>query len=89
MLDAANKYPKGISGPPLPFITLDDDRFSQLIVNVVSAILDGNGAATSSAGNHRYGFTCIAAKGKQKRIEFFVISFDPLNDVLLAFFSYG
>jgi hypothetical protein len=73
----------------LPFITLDDDRLSQLIVNVVSAILDGNGAATLATGDHSDWFATVAAKRQQKRLERFIISFDPLNDVLLAFFSYG
>ena len=88
LLGIANSYPKGnqltaLCGPS------NDDRTRQLIVDVVSGILDGNGTAAPAAGDHRDGLACIAAQGKQKAIELFVIRFDPFHCVLLAFFCAG
>ena len=88
MLDIANKQSKG-NQRTAPCISSNDDRFSQLIVDIVSAVLDGNRAAALPAGDHGHRLAGIAAQGKQKCIEFFVISVDPLNDILLAFFRYG
>ena len=42
-------------------------------------------AAAFPAGNHSNRFAAVAAQGEQKRIEIFIISFNPLNDKLLAF----
>lgn len=87
MLVAANIWPKDNQRTVVQ--SSNDDRFSQLIVNIVSAVLDGYCASTSPAGHHSDGFAGIAAKRKQKRIEIFVVRFDPLNDIFSAFFSYG
>ena len=88
LLGAANKYPKGNQRTAFCGST-NDDRGRQLIVYVVSAVLNGNRAATSAAGNHGHGLAAIAAQGEQKAIEFFVIRFDPLDDIFFAFFSDG
>ena len=85
LLGVANSYPKG-NQLTAPCVSSKDDRSRQLIVDVVSGILDGNGTAAPAAGDHRDGLACIAAKGKQKAIQLFVIRVDPLHCVLLAFF---
>ena len=76
---------KTISGLSFTKIALHDDRFSQFRVDAVSAILYGYYAAAPTAGYHRDRFATIAAQGEQKRVEFLVIRFDPLNDVGLSF----
>ena len=88
LLGTANSRSKG-NQLTAPCVPSNDDRSRQLIVDVVSGILDGNGAAAPAAGDHRDGLACIAAQGKQKAIEFFIVRFDPLNDVLLAFLRSG
>ena len=59
----------------------DDDRCGQLVINVVSAVLDGNGKAASAAGDHGNGLTGIAAQREQECIQFFILSGDPADDV--------
>ena len=76
---------KTISGLSFTKIALHDNRFSQFRVDAVSAILYGYYAAAPTAGYHRDRFATIAAQGEQKRIEFFVIGFDPLDDIFFAF----
>lgn len=63
----------------------DHDRLSQLIIDVVPAVLDRHRAAALSAGNYRDRFTAVAAQREQKRVQLFIICFDPLNDVFFAF----
>jgi hypothetical protein len=63
----------------------DNDRLCQLIINIVSSVLDGYSAISSAAGYHRNGFTTVAAKGKQEAIELLVIGLDALDDVFLTF----
>lgn len=62
----------------------NDNGFSQLLVNVVTAVFDGNHAAALQVRNDGDGLTGITAQGKQKCIQFFVIGVDLLDDVLLA-----
>ena len=64
---------------------LKDNCFSQLAVNIIAAILDGNGHVSSAAGYHSDRFATIAAQRKQECVEVFVICVDTLNDVFLSF----
>ncbi len=74
---------KAISGSP--FEKSDDDGFSQLLIDIVPAVFNGNGTVILASGYYGNGFTAVAAEGEQKSVQFFVISFDPLNDILFAF----
>ena len=56
-----------------------------MIVDAISAILDGNNATTFATGNHRNGLATVAPQGKQKRIQFIIICFDPLNDIFITY----
>ena len=68
-----------------PMLMSDDDGFCQLIVDVVSAVLDGYRAAAFAMGDYRNRFAAVTSEGKQKCIQFLVIGFDCLDDVFLAF----
>ena len=57
-----------------------------MLVNVVSAVLHGDHATASAALYHTDGFTAVAAKGEQERIEFLIIGLDGADDVLLPNF---
>ena len=63
----------------------DQDGFSQLAVDVVSAVLDGNHTAVSLMGDHGDRFTGVTAQRKQEGVQLFVVGFDPLNDVRFSF----
>ena len=67
--------------------TSNPNCFGQLFVDIVSAILDGNRAATPAAGYHRDGLAAVAAKGKQKGIQLFVIGVDAADDIFLSFLN--
>ena len=67
---------------------LHNDCFRQLIVDIVSAILDGNGAAVTATGHNGDGLTGIAAQRKQESIELIVIGFDGFYDVFLPYFRH-
>ena len=68
----------------LPFLFGDDDGLRQLLVDVVSAVLNGNGQIPPAPGDHGDGLTAVAAQGEQKAVEFLVVCFDPLNDIFLT-----
>ena len=75
---------------PIPWAEKSDtDRFCQLIIDIVSAILDGDSAAASPAGNHCNRLTAVTAQREQERIEVFIIGIDPQNDILLTFLCHG
>ncbi len=76
---------KKINGPSFGKFS-DDDSLSQLIVDVISAILDGNRTATSTAGNHRNRLTAVTAQREQEGVQLFIIGLDPLNDIFFSFF---
>ena len=63
---------------------LNANGFCQLAVDIIPAVFDGDYAVSPLPGNHGDGFTGVATKGKQKRIELFVIRFDPLYQTLFA-----
>ena len=58
---------------------------SQLIVNIVSSILNGHYTASPSAGNHCDRLAAVTAQREQKAIHILIISFDLLNDVFFTF----
>ena len=59
-----------------PITKLNNDCLSQLVVDIVSAVLNGNGTTSASAGNNCNGFAAVAAQGEQERIEIFVVGLD-------------
>jgi len=65
-------------------LSLNDNCFRQLIVDIISAVFDGHGAAAAAPGHYGNGLTAVAAEGKQERIQFFIIGFDPGNDIFLT-----
>ena len=82
----ANRALKTISGLSSAFIIWSDNNcLRQLIVDVVSAVLDGNCTAVLPPCDNGDRFTAVTAQRKQKCIQLFIISFDPLNNVLFAF----
>ena len=68
----------------LRFLLLDHDSFGELVIDIVSAILDGHGAAALEMAYHSDRLAAVASKGKQKAVQLFIISFDPLNDVFFS-----
>ena len=58
-LPFANSKGKGSAGRIA--IRLDGDSAGQLRIDVISAVLNGDGAAASSSGNHSDGLTAVAA----------------------------
>ena len=60
---------------------LNDDGFRQLIVDVVSAILDGHGTTATPPGYHSNRLAAVAAKGKQECVQFLIVGLDGANDV--------
>ena len=56
----------------------------QLIVDAVSAILNGNHAGASAPGDHGDRLTAVAAQRKQKCIQFFVFCCNISNSILSA-----
>ena len=66
---------------------LNENGLCQLIVNVVPAVLDRNGAAALAAGHHGDGLSAVTAKREQKCIQFLIIGINALNDVFLTFHS--
>jgi hypothetical protein len=67
----------------------DPNCLGQLIINTVSAILHGNHTAASATGYHSDGFAAVTTQGKQKRIEFFILCFDPLDNIFFADLGVG
>ncbi len=63
---------------------LNDNSLSQLIVNIIAAILDGYGTAASAAGYYGDGFAAVASERKEKAVELLVIRKDLFYDILDA-----
>ena len=76
-----------ISGLLFAILSSDNDRLSQLIVDAVSCVFDGDHAAASAAGDHGDGLAAVAAQREEERVEFFVVGQDLLNDVFFTFFG--
>ena len=68
---------------------LDTDSFRQLIVDVVTTILDGYCTAAFAMCNDRDCFAGIAAEGKQERVQLFVIGYNFPDDVFLSFCGFS
>jgi hypothetical protein len=56
----------------------------QLLVDAVSAILDGHHTSASAAGDHGNGFAAVATQRKQERIQFLIVGFNAPDDVFLS-----
>jgi hypothetical protein len=66
---------------------LNDYSVSQVLVNIVSAVLDGNYTTASTVLYNRNSFTAEATEREQKRIKLFVIGLNSLDNVFLSLFS--
>ena len=55
------------------------------MVDIVSAVLDGDYTAVLQVRDDCDGLARVASKGEQKGVELLVIGLDALDDVLLAF----
>ena len=64
---------------------LNQDSFCQLIVDVISSVLDGDGTTASSAGDDRDRFAAVAAEREEEGVELFVIRIDLFDDIFLSF----
>lgn len=64
----------------------DDYRFCQLIIDVISAVLDGDHTAAFQMGDDCYRLAAVAAEGKKEGLQLLVISFYPLNYIFLAYY---
>ena len=78
---------------PSPFsvfseILSDKNRFRKLIVDTVSAVLDGYDTAASAARDYRDRFPAVTAEREQKGIQFFIIGFDPPNDIFPSYIDF-
>ena len=68
---------------PLVFF-LNLNGSCQLIIDTISAILDGNHTGASAPGDHGDGLSAVAAQRKQECIQFFILCDNISNGVLLA-----
>ena len=66
---------------------LDQNCFCQMIVNTVSAVLDGNGAGLFSLSDNGDRFTAVTAEREEECIELLVVGIDLFNYIFLAFDS--
>ena len=53
----------------------------QLIVDAVSAVLDGDDAGASAAGDHGDGFSAVAAQREQEGIQFIILCGDVIDQI--------
>jgi hypothetical protein len=63
------------------------DGGSQLVVDIVSAVFDGYGAAAFSAGNHGNGLAAVAAQGEEEGIQFLIVGIDPPDNIFFSLFG--
>jgi len=66
-------------------LNLYTDRFRQLIVNIVTAILDRYRTAAFPMCDYCDRFTAVAAQREKEGIQFFIIGFDFLDNVFFSF----
>ena len=63
----------------------DQNGLSQLLVDVISSVLDGDGATASSACDDRDRLAAVAAEREEEGVELFVIRIDLFDDIFLSF----
>ena len=76
---------RSISFPPIG--ESDSNGFRKLVIDIVSSVLDGNGAAAFSVCNNSDRLSAVTAKGEEESVEFFIVGFDGFDDILFAFNS--
>ena len=64
---------------------LNQNGLRQLVVDIVSAVFDGNGAVAFLFGDDGDGFAAVATQGEEKFVQFLVVGFDGFDDIFLAF----
>ena len=74
---------------PIRCALSNDNCLSQLVVDVVASVFDGNGTAASAAGNNGDGLAAVAAQGEQETVQLRVAGVDAGNDVFFSEFSCG
>ena len=63
----------------------DDDGLGQGLVDAVSGVLDGDGAAAALVGDNGDGFAAVAAQREQKGVQLVIVRIDGQNDIFLSF----
>ena len=63
----------------------DQYCLSELMVDIVSAVLDGDYAAFLQMRNDGYRLTLVASEREQEGVELLVVGLDALDNVFLAF----
>ena len=63
----------------------DDNCRSQIPIDVIPGIFNGNHAALLQVRHYCDRLPAVAAERKEKSVEFFVISLNSFDDVLLTF----
>ena len=73
-----------LGGSPL---YLYDNGFSQLGIDGVSPVLDGDCASALAVSDHRDRLPYITAQRKQECIQLLIVGLDPEDNILFTFFS--
>ena len=63
---------------------LNQNCLCQLIIDIISSILDGNHTSASAAGDHSDGLATVAAQGKQKAVQLLVVGLDLPNNIFYS-----
>lgn len=66
---------------------LDYNSFCELVVDVISSVLDRNDTSAFEVGDNGDGFAAVASEREQECIKLFVVGVDLNDDIFLAFFS--
>ena len=69
-----------------PFIKLYQYGICQIVIDVVSAVLDGNDATASAALDDGYRFSAEATERKQEGLEILVIRIYVYDDIFFSLF---
>ena len=63
----------------------DQDRVCEILVDVVSSVLDGYDAAASEMGDDRDRLVAEATQREEERIKLFIIGFNTADDIFFSF----
>jgi len=67
----------------------DQNCLSQLVVDIVPSVLDGDDQTALAFGNDRDRFAAVTAKGEQKRVKLLVVRLNGADDILLTFVCFS
>ena len=66
---------------------LNQNSFCQLIVYIVSSVLDRDGAAALSVSNYGDRFAAVATESEEESIQLLIVGLDLFYNIFLAFDS--